>query len=218
MTPAVVAVVVLVAVAVLSPGWRVARGWVTLAHELGHAVVAVLAEGRVRSIRVRWDNSGLTEWTGAPDRRVARGIVAWWGYPAPGALALAVAAGVATGHAVVATAAVAVVMAVVLAVWVRSAWGAAMALSLGLVAGASSVAGEDAATVAGTAIVAVWGVGGVRAALAAGTRARRGDGSDQATLAEVLWLPVAFWAVTMVVVAAASAFAAVALVVTSLDL
>ena len=62
-------------------------------------------------------------------------------------------------------------------------------------------------------IAALWAVGGIRAAASAAPRTQRGDGSDQATLAQVLWLPVGFWSATMVVMAVVTTLAAVALVV-----
>ncbi|MGI8938460.1 MAG: M50 family metallopeptidase, partial [Iamia sp.] len=99
---------------VVSPAWRVSRGWVTLAHELGHALTAIATEGRVRRIRIQLDTSGLTEWSGAgAARRIPRGVVAWWGHPAPGALAAALAAGLAAGHAVLAAQVLAGVVGVV---------------------------------------------------------------------------------------------------------
>ncbi len=42
------------------PGWVVARNAVTIAHEGGHALVAVLVGRRLRGIRLHSDTSGLT--------------------------------------------------------------------------------------------------------------------------------------------------------------
>ncbi len=210
---AIVAAAVGLAV-VVTPAWRVSRGWVTVAHELGHALAAIVAEGRVRRIRVERDTSGVTEWSGtAVDRRIPRGFVAWWGYPAPGMGALLVAVTVAVGHAVVGLGIIAVASLAVLVVWIRSAWGVTLVVVVGVVAGAGAWAGGTTATAVSVGLATLWGVGGVRAAAAAAPRARRGDGSDQATLAENLFLPVAFWSATMVVMAVALAAGAAALVV-----
>ena len=209
---AVAAAVVGIAL-VLSPSWRVSRGWVTLAHEVGHALAAIVAEGRVRRIRVELDTSGVTEWSGASvRRRIPRGFVAWWGYPAPGVGAVLLGVAVRTGHAVVGLGVLAVVAAVVLAVWIRSAWGAALVVVLAAAAGAGAVGGDAVAAPVAVGIAALWAVGGIRAAAAAAPRTRRGDGSDQATLAQVLWLPVGFWSATMVVMAGATTLAAAVLV------
>lgn len=209
---AVVAAAVGIAL-VLSPSWRVSRGWVTLAHEVGHALAAIVAEGRVRRIRVELDTSGVTEWSGTSvRRRIPRGFVAWWGYPAPGVGAALLGVAVRTDHAGVGLGVLAVAAAVVLAVWIRSAWGAALVVVLAAAAGAGAVAGDDVAVAVAVGIAALWAVGGIRAAAAAAPRTRRGDGSDQATLAQVLWLPVGFWSATMVVMAGATTLAAAVLV------
>lgn len=193
---------------VVSPAWRVSRGWVTVAHEVGHALAAVVAEGRVRRIRVELDTSGVTEWSGASvRRRIPRGFVAWWGYPAPGTGAVLLGVAVRTGHEAVGLGVLAVASVVVLAVWIRSAWGAALVVALAGAAGAGAVAGGSVAAAVAVGIAALWAVGGIRAAAAAAPRTRRGDGSDQATLAQVLWLPVGFWSATMVVMATATAAA-----------
>ncbi len=202
---AVVAVAVAAGLAlVVTPAWRLSRGWVTLAHELGHAVTAIATEGRVRRIRIQRDTSGRTEWSGAgARRRLPRGFVAWWGHPAPGALALVVAGGLATGHAVLVAQLVAASALVVTVVWIRSAWGLVVGLGLVAAAGAGAALGTAAALAVTSALAALWAAGGLRAAGSAARGSRRGDGSDAAVLADVLWLPVGFWAVTMVIISAA---------------
>jgi hypothetical protein len=141
-------------------------------------------------------------------RRIPRGFVAWWGYPAPGLGAVLLAVGVRTDHEVVALGVLTGAAAVVLAVWVRSAWGALLTVALGAGAAIGATSGDTVAEAVAVGVAALWAVGGVRAAASAAPRTRRGDGSDQATLAEVLWLPVGFWSATMVVTAAATTLAA----------
>ncbi|HEV7720675.1 MAG TPA: M50 family metallopeptidase [Iamia sp.] len=209
---AVAAAVIGVAL-VVSPAWRVSRGWVTLAHEVGHALAAIVAEGRVRRIRVELDTSGVTEWSGdSVRRRIPRGFVAWWGYPAPGLGAVLLGLAVQTGHEVVGLGVLAAAAVVVLAVWIRSAWGAALTVVLAAAGAAGAASGDATAEAVAVGIAALWAVGGIRAAASAAPRTRRGDGSDQATLAQVLWLPVGFWSATMVVMAVVTTLAAVALV------
>lgn len=205
MTPTTTLVVATVVglVAVAHPVWRVSRGWVTLAHELGHAVTAMAAEARVRRIRIHLDTSGLTEWSGTSTRRrLPRGVVAWWGHPAPGALAVAVAAGLAAGHAVLVAQVVAVAVAVATVVWVRNPWGAVVGTSLVVVAGGGAALGATASLGACAAVAVLWSVGGLRAAADAMRGAGRAVGSDAAVLSEVLWLPAGFWAGSMAVVSA----------------
>ena len=205
---AVVADVVAVGL-VVTPAWRVSRGWVTLGHEVGHALAAIVAEARVRRIRIELDTSGVTEWSGTSvHRRIPRGFVAWWGYPAPGLGAVLLAVGIRTDHEVVALGILAAASVVVLVVWIRSAWGAVITIALAAWAAAGATSSDAVAEALAVGVATLWAVGGVRAAASAAPRTRRGDGSDQATLAEMLWLPVGFWSATMVVTAAGTTLAA----------
>ena len=73
---------------------------------------------------------------------------------------------------------------------------------------AGAMSGDAVAQALAVGVATLWAVGGIRAAASAAPRTRRGDGSDQATLAEMLWLPVGFWSATMVVMAATCTLAA----------
>lgn len=202
----VTAASVLAAIAVLSPGWRVARGWVTFAHELGHAIMAILAEGRVRRIGIRLDASGETSWEfPGRARRIPHALIVGSGYPAPGAAGAAAAWGVASGHEVVTAYVLAGVVAVVTLVWVRTLWGLAVCAVLAAICAMAAVAGETAATAAVVAVAVTWALGGLRSAVSIAGKTRRGDGSDPATLARLLWLPAKAWAWAMVGAAALGA-------------
>lgn len=75
-------------VVVLSPGlWRWARTVITIVHEGGHALAAVLVGRRLHGIRLHTDTSGLTVSRG---KRTGPGMVftAFAGYPAPAVLGL----------------------------------------------------------------------------------------------------------------------------------
>ncbi|WP_067970565.1 M50 family metallopeptidase [Nocardiopsis trehalosi] len=64
----IIAVGVLALVVVLVRGpWRIARNVVTIAHEGGHAVVAVLSGRTLTGIRLHSDTSGVTVSRGRPD-------------------------------------------------------------------------------------------------------------------------------------------------------
>ncbi len=92
-TAAVVLVTGVVALAVVtfSELWRPARNVITIVHEAGHALVAVLAGRRLSGIRLHSDTSGLTLTRGKP---YGPGMVstALAGYVAPSLLGLAFAA------------------------------------------------------------------------------------------------------------------------------
>jgi hypothetical protein len=86
--PGVLLAAVLALVAVTwSASWRWTRTVVTIAHEGGHALVAVLAGRGLTGIRLHADTSGLTVSTGA---RRGPGLVFTFlgGYPAPSLLGL----------------------------------------------------------------------------------------------------------------------------------
>jgi hypothetical protein len=63
-----VLVTALIALAVVAfrPLWRIARNAITIAHEGGHALVALLTGRRLRGIRLEFDTSGLTLSSGRP--------------------------------------------------------------------------------------------------------------------------------------------------------
>lgn len=73
------------------PSWRVLRGVVTIAHEGGHAVVAVLTGRRLRGIRLHFDTSGSTHSAGR-QTGLGRVLTLVGGYLGPSALGLGGAA------------------------------------------------------------------------------------------------------------------------------
>ena len=97
--PAVVAAVALVALAlvVLPRAWSLTRHLVTISHEGGHALVAVLTGRRLMGIRLHADTSGVTLSRGRP---TGPGMVAMLaaGYLAPAVAGLAAALLLAAGH------------------------------------------------------------------------------------------------------------------------
>ncbi|KQX76511.1 hypothetical protein ASD10_10520 [Aeromicrobium sp. Root472D3] len=72
---------------VLPPAWSVTRHLVTLVHEAGHALVAVLTGRRLNGIRLHTDTSGLTVSSGKP-RGPGMIATAAAGYLAPAVLGL----------------------------------------------------------------------------------------------------------------------------------
>ncbi|GAA2597243.1 M50 family metallopeptidase [Dactylosporangium fulvum] len=88
----VIATAVLALLAVLfRPVWKVMRNFVTIAHEGGHALAAVLSGRRLSGIRLHSDTSGLTLSRGRPTGpgMVITGLA---GYITPSLLGLAAAA------------------------------------------------------------------------------------------------------------------------------
>ncbi len=118
----VVATGVVALVLVLAPAtWPRVRLGVTVVHEAGHAVVAVLVGRRLRSIRLHSDTSGLTVSRGKPR---GPGMVAMLaaGYLAPAVLGLVAALLLAEGRSV-GLLWLLVVLAAALILWVRNGYG-----------------------------------------------------------------------------------------------
>ncbi|MFF0148525.1 M50 family metallopeptidase [Amycolatopsis sulphurea] len=90
-TPSVITlvtgVVALLIVFVGGTPWRFARNVVTLVHEAGHALAAVLVGRRVQSIRLHSDTSGVTVSRGRPEGP-GMAFTAMAGYVAPSVLGL----------------------------------------------------------------------------------------------------------------------------------
>lgn len=109
-------------VLVLLPAtWPRVRLGVTVVHEAGHAVVAVLVGRRLRSIRLHSDTSGLTVSRGKPR---GPGMVAMLaaGYLAPAALGLLAALLLAAGRSV-GLLWLLVVLSAGLILWIRNGYG-----------------------------------------------------------------------------------------------
>ena len=90
-TWALVAIGLAVAVVVVPGPWRTARHLLTIVHEGGHALTALLSGRRLAGIRLHSDTSGVTVSKGKP-RGPGMVATAAAGYPAPAALGLGGAA------------------------------------------------------------------------------------------------------------------------------
>jgi hypothetical protein len=109
--------------------WRIARNIVTIAHEGGHAVAAVLSGRRLTGIRLHSDTSGVTVSRGKPygPGMVATGAA---GYVTPSLLGLLGAGLLTLGH-ITALLWFAVVALAALLVMIRNVYGAASVLVTG---------------------------------------------------------------------------------------
>jgi hypothetical protein len=86
-----------IALVIVPQAWHATRHLVTLVHEGGHAVIAVLTGRRLNGIRLHTDTSGLTVSSGRP-RGPGMIATAAAGYLAPSALGLGSVALVEHGH------------------------------------------------------------------------------------------------------------------------
>lgn len=123
--------IVALAAIVLRGVWPVSRGVVTIAHEGGHALVALLTGRRVRGVRLHSDTSGVTFWRGRPDGFGAIASVAA-GYLSPALLGLLASGLLATGH-ITALLWFALLLLAAMLVLIRNVYGVISVLATGAV-------------------------------------------------------------------------------------
>jgi hypothetical protein len=183
--------------------WRVTRTVVTIAHEAGHAVVAVLSGRRLSGIRLHSDTSGLTVSRG---RAGGPGMVltALAGYPAPPLLGLGAAGLVALGHTRALLVAALVLLLGTL-VYVRNLFGGFALLVTGGLVGLVGWYGTEPVRLAFCCVVA-WFLllGGLRAVAELRRARRRWPGSDADQLAALTGVPALLWLGLFVLVAVGS--------------
>ena len=191
-----VAVTALVALAVvlLRRPWRLARNAITIAHEGGHALLAVLTGRRLRGIRLHSDTSGLTLSAGRP---TGFGMVLTLlaGYVTPSLLGLAGAALLAADR-IRLMLWLSVALLLVMLVMMRNAYGILAVLATGALVFAVSWY-ASASVQAAFAYSGVWFLllGGVKPIAELQRLRRRGrlPGSDADQLAGVTRVPAITW-------------------------
>lgn len=183
----------LVAVA-FRPVWRIARNAVTIAHEGGHALFALLTGRRLRGIRLEFDTSGLTLSSGRPTGPGMM-LTLLGGYIAPSLVGL-LGAWLLGGNRITLLLWLAVVLLLLMLINIRNLFGV---LSL-VVTGAIVFAVSWYATPevqAAFAYAGVWFLlfGGVRPVFELQSLRRRGrmPESDADQLAHVSHVPAIFW-------------------------
>lgn len=174
--------------------WRMARNVITIAHEGGHALVALLCGRRLQSIRLHSDTSGLTVSRGRPS---GSGMILTLaaGYVTPSLLGLAGAALLAVGRIRIMLW-LALVLLVAVLVMTRNVYGIVSVLVTGAAVFAVSWYGS-AQVQAAFAYLGVWFLllGGVRPVLEVQRQRSRGmaRASDADQLAGLTRVPGLFW-------------------------
>jgi peptidase M50B-like protein len=174
--------------------WRMARNVITIVHEAGHALVAVLVGRRLHGIRLHSDTSGVTVSRG---KRDGPGMVctAFAGYIAPSVIGLGLAALLAAGKI---TLLLWVLTALLLAVLVmiRNLYGVLSVLLTGAVLVVVSVVTSPQVQSAFACLV-VWFLlfGGIRPVWELQAKRRHGQArdSDADQLAKLTGMPGLFW-------------------------
>jgi hypothetical protein len=175
------------------PAWRISRNAVTIAHEGGHAVVALVTGRRLAGIRLHSDTSGVTVSYGRPTGfGMVLTLIA--GYVTPPLLGLGGAWLLAAGH-ITALLWVCILLLVAVLLVVRNVFGVLSVAFTGAAVFAVSWF-ASARVQGGFAYLVVWFLllGGVRPVLELGQRRGRGrGGSDADQLARLTRTPAALW-------------------------
>lgn len=196
--------VALALVVTVVPGlWTVLRVIVTLVHELGHAVVGMLAGRRFTGFVVRGDMSGHAVTVG-PTRGPGRVVTTWAGYPAPAVVGAALVW--AAGRGLAAPALTLGILALLVALTRIRSLGTVGVVTVVLAVLAALWWWRDDSTQATglTATGLVLVVGGWRHLVAVASSGRRNRTSDPAVLATLTWVPRVGWLASFVVVQAAA--------------
>jgi Peptidase M50B-like len=173
--------------------WRFTRTVITITHEGGHALVAVLTGRRLRGIRLHSDTSGLTVAKGRP-RGPGMVLTLAAGYLAPSLLGLGAAVLLGLGY-VTALLWTAFVLLLAVLVMIRNWYGLlAVTVTAALVYVVSRYAA--ASTQEAVVYLAVWFLllGGVKPVWEVARRRRGGQQrSDPDQLARVTGIPAPLW-------------------------
>ncbi|WP_433117711.1 M50 family metallopeptidase [Micromonospora sp. CA-246542] len=189
----ITAAVALVVVSTRLP-WRIARNAITIAHEGGHALVALLTGRKLRGIRLHSDTSGLTLSAGRP---TGPGMILTLlaGYVAPPLIGLA-GAWLLGGNRITLLLWVAVVLLLAMLVMIRNAFGVVSLLVTGALVFAVSWYATPQVQAA-FAYTGVWFLllGGVRPVVELQRLRARGrmPASDADQLAGLTPFPAFFW-------------------------
>ncbi|MBB2911551.1 hypothetical protein FHS43_002824 [Streptosporangium becharense] len=206
-SPWVVLLSALVALGVVSwsTSWQLSRGLITIAHEGGHALVAVLTRRKLEGIRLHSDTSGVTLTRGRP---TGPGMImtAAAGYVAPSLLGLGGAWLTSAGYVAILITIVVVLLCCMLLL-IRNLFGVVSLLATGgAITAFTWYAAPDMDAV--LAHLAVWFLlfGGVRPIIELQRKRRYGQAgnSDADQLARLTFLPGGFWVFLFLLVAGAS--------------
>ena len=196
-----VTAVTALAVVAFRPLWRIARNAITIAHEGGHALVALLTGRKLRGIRLEFDTSGLTLSAGRP---TGPGMMFTLlaGYIAPSLVGLG-GAWLLGGNRITLLLWVAVVLLLLMLINIRNVFGAVSVLVTGAIVFAVSWYATPQVQAA-FAYVGVWFllIGGVRPVFELQKLRSRGrmPESDADQLAGVTHVPALFWVGVFLVV------------------
>ncbi|GAB3873411.1 M50 family metallopeptidase [Kibdelosporangium lantanae] len=187
--------------------WRLARNVITIVHEAGHALVAVLVGRRLRGITLHSDTSGVTVSRG---KREGPGMVltAFAGYVAPALIGLGLAALFGAGKITLLLWVMTALMLAVL-VMIRNLYGVLSVLVTGALLVVVSVVTTSEVQAAFACLIA-WFLlfGGIRPVWELQVKRHRGHArdSDADQLGRLTGVPGIFWVAMFMLVALGATF------------
>ncbi|MET7385128.1 M50 family metallopeptidase [Streptomyces sp. NPDC005529] len=191
----VIATLVAALAAVVPHGvWRLSRNAVTIAHEGGHGLVALLTGRSLSGIRLHSDTSGLTVSRGKPTG-LGMILTAAAGYTAPPLLGLGGAALLAAGH-ITLLLWLATALLIAMLVMIRNAYGAlTVIVAGGTFVLVSWLTGPQVQAAFAYAVVWFLLLGGVRPAFELQAKRMRGNAgdSDADQLSRLTHVPAGLW-------------------------
>ncbi|SNY06075.1 M50 family metallopeptidase [Paractinoplanes atraurantiacus] len=183
------------------PVWRIARNAVTIAHEGGHALFALLTGRRLRGIRLEFDTSGLTLSSGRPTGPGMM-LTLLGGYIAPSLVGL-LGAWLLGGNRITLLLWLAVLLLLLMLINIRNLFGVVSLVVTGAIVFVVSWYASPEVQAA-FAYAGVWFLlfGGVRPVFELQSLRRRGrmPESDADQLAHVTHVPAIFWVGVFLVV------------------
>lgn len=190
----VLCALIALAAVLVGPIWHVSRNAITIVHEGGHALVAVLTGRRLGSIRLHADTSGITVSAGR-DHGFGLMLTTFAGYAAPALWGLGCAALAAHGYAT-ATLWLLVALLSLMLIRIRNSYGvAAIAAALALTISISWWGPVTLRTYSGYVLAWFLSFGAIRPLfeLCRQRSAHRADDSDADLLAQSTGVPAALW-------------------------
>ncbi|MFC4536785.1 M50 family metallopeptidase [Sphaerisporangium dianthi] len=192
-------------VVVYPTSWHISRGLITVAHEGGHALVALLTRRKLQGIRLHSDTSGVTLTRGRP---TGPGMIftAAAGYVAPSLLGLAAAWLTALGYITILLWTILLLLACML-LMIRNVFGVVSLLTIGgAVFVLSWFAPPDIQSVGAQLTAWFLLIGGVRPILELRSKRRRGRApdSDADQLARLTPFPGGFFVFLFLLISGAA--------------
>lgn len=184
--------------------WTKVRPFVTWLHEGGHATAALMLSGKVRSITLRKDTSGLTTCAVSagrgPFKNARSGMVALAGTPAPMVVGAGIGLGLVYGYAHLVLVVLGV-MAVLTILRLRNWWGLLVLLGVAASLALSWIGGPVVAGIVLGVMAGVGLLGGLKTVFEGHRPRPERDGTgDAEAAAKALHLPVTWMEALWVVI------------------